>query len=219
MRAVNLMPRDEYRARLSTGRLPVLVAGGGVVLVTAVAFMLATSASSGASQARSDLEAVEAQLAALPRSTGSAVSQGMLMQERSDRVAALSAALGSRTAFDRLLREISYVLPRDAWLTQLEATVPVSSGVPAGALPPAAQAATQPSGVTIQGASFTHESVATVLARLAAVPSLTDVRLTGTALVDPTVETTSSEGARVVRKGKPFVTFVVTASVNTGAGQ
>jgi Tfp pilus assembly protein PilN len=217
VRAVNLIPRDESRARLSAGRVPVFAAAGGVVLVTAVAFMLATSASSSASQAKTDLEAVEAQLAALPRSTGSAVSQGMLMQERSDRVAALSAALGSRTAFDRLLREISYVLPANAWLTQLEASAPASSDLPPGTVPPAAQAPADASGVTIQGATFKHESIATVLARLSAVPSLSDVRLTGTTLVDPTVETTAGDGTKVRKKGKPYVTFVISASVNTGA--
>jgi hypothetical protein len=74
--------------------------------------------------------------------------------------------------------------------------------------------------VTIEGATYSHDSVATVLARLAVVPSLANVRLTSTALVEPQVgeSSDSSEPAAPTasKRGKPFVTFVVSASVRTG---
>jgi Tfp pilus assembly protein PilN len=209
MRAVNLMPRDERRARLDAGRLPLIAAAGGVVVVTAVAFLVASSASGSASDSKAELQAVEAAIAQVPEAPpGAAVNVGTLAQERSNRIAALSAALTSRTAFDRVLREISLVLPENAWLTRLEATAPAEAVPLPGAVPTPQTGAT--TGVTIEGATYSHDSVATVLVRLAVVPSLTDVRLTSTALVEPQAEDGS------VSRGKPFVTFVVSASVRTG---
>jgi len=210
MRAVNLMPRDERRARLEAGRLPLIGAAGGVVLATALAFVMASSASDSASESRSEAQAIEATIALLPKARGTGTTTGTLAQERSDRVAALSAALTSRTAFDRVLRDVSLVLPRDVWLTQLEASAPAPATPPEGAAPtPQVGAAT---GVTIQGATYSHDSVATMLARLAIVPSLTGVRLTGTALVEPQADEGSAEG-QPRKRGRPFVTFVVSASV------
>lgn len=216
MRAVNLLPRDEQRKTLEEGaRTPLLLAAGGVAIVTVVAMFLASTASGSADKQRSELAAVKAEITALPKADQPAVSQGMLMQERSDRVAALSAALAGRVAFDRLLREISFVLPEDAWLTQLGAVAPVSAvqAVPGAAPPPVAAVG---EGVTIQGATYSHDTVAIVLARLAAVPSLADVRLTASTLVEPqAADTEGLDGQPVAsgQRGKPFVTFVVSASL------
>ena len=225
MRAVNLMPRDERRTRLATGRLPLFAAAGGIVVVTAAAFFLASGASSTATEVRGEVAAVETAIATLPRPAETAVSQGAIAQERSDRTTALSAALATRTSLDRLLREVSYVLPRNAWLTKLEATAPVAEALPEGAAPPP-QATATAAGVTIEGATYSHESVSAVLARLSLAPSLSGVRLTSTALVEPQPEETSVETPKgkkgkkgkkkVAKKPKSFVTFVVSASVSTG---
>jgi Tfp pilus assembly protein PilN len=212
MRAVNLMPRDERRERLEMGRLPLFAAVGGVVAVTAAAFFLASSASSSADETKAELQAVEAAIEQLPKDPDSEVSAGTLVQERSNRVAALAAALSSRTAFDRVLRDISLVFPENAWLTQLEASAPqVAAPVPAAALPPGTEGT---STVAIKGATFSHDAVATVLARLSVVPSLANVRLTSTALVEPQEDESST-----AKPARPFITFDVSASVKTGDTQ
>ena len=211
MRAVNLIPGDERQARFESGRLPILAAAGGIVVVTAAAFFLSNSASSSANETRVELQAVEAAIAQLPKEGDSSASVGTFVQERSERVAALAAALKSRAPFDRLLREVSYVVPENAWLTRLEVTAPVASGpVDPTAPPPVAVE----SGVTIQGATYSHEGVAAVLARLSVVPSLADVRLTSTAIVEPEVDETEK---KIVKRQKPFVTFNISASVKAGA--
>jgi Tfp pilus assembly protein PilN len=210
MRAVNLMPRDERRERMELGRLPLFAAAGGVVAVTAAAFLLASSASGSADETKAEIQAVEAAIQQLPTAPDSEVGVGILAQEKSNRVAALAAALSSRTAFDRVLRDISLVFPEDAWLTQLEASAP-QVAVPGAAVPPGVAGGT--SSVTIKGATFTHDTVATVLARLSVVPSLTGVRLTSTALVQPQEDEENS----AAKPGRPFVTFDVSAAVKTGA--
>jgi Tfp pilus assembly protein PilN len=207
MRAVNLMPRDERRERLEMGRLPLFAAVGGIVAVTAAAFFLASSASGSADETKAELQAVEAAIEQLPTAPDSDVSVGTLVQERSNRVAALAAALSSRTAFDRVLRDISLVLPENAWLTQLEASGS-QVAAPGAAVPPGTEGT---STVVIKGATFSHETVATVLARLSVVPSLANVRLTSTALVAPQEDESST-----MKTAKPFITFDVSASIKTG---
>jgi len=218
MRAVNLLPRDEQRERFQTARTSLFLAGGGVMVATALAMFLAYSAGGDASDSRAQLQAVETEIANLPKVADAVVTHGTIVRERSDRVAALSAALSTRVPFDRLLREISFVLPGDAWLTQLDATAPVSA-VPAvaGAAPPP-PTTTAPAGVSIEGATYSHDSVARVLARLSVVPSLENVRLTSSARVEPQKESPSGDGAAKPQgPRKPFVTFIVTASLRTGA--
>ena len=50
-----------------------------------------------------------------------------LAAEKGARVGALSAALTSRIAWDRVLRQVSLVLPEDVWLTSLSATAPTAA--------------------------------------------------------------------------------------------
>lgn len=218
MRAVNLLPRDEQRVRLGATRVPLLGAIGGVVLVTLFAFLLSSTASGAAGDTRAELEAVEAALARLPEAPAPEVSQGVLAQERTDRVAALSAALSSRISFDRLLTQVSLVLPDDAWLTGLSASQPEPSALPPGVQPtPSTPASSPTAGVTIQGSTYTQESVARVLSRLAIVPSLENLTLTGTAVVQPEVPEGETGKKAGRKKARAVVTFTISASLRTGA--
>jgi Tfp pilus assembly protein PilN len=225
MRAVNLLPRDEQRARIEGARTPFLIAAGGVVFVTVVAALLSFSAAGSVDDQKAELADVESAIANLPKAPQSEVSQGTLIRERADRTNALAAALTTRVAFDSVLSEVAYVFPKDAWLTNFEASAPEVQTAPAGGAPPPPPAGAQAlaAGVTIQGAAFKHETVATVLARLALVPSLENVQLTASTLVEPQAEARPSgsqaQAAAPGKPEKPFVTFIVTASLRTGAGR
>jgi Tfp pilus assembly protein PilN len=218
MRAVNLLPRDEQQPRLQGGRLPLLLAAGGVVAVTAGAFLLGSSASGSVDERQAELAAIEASIAQVPRPPDQAVDSGVIAQERTDRVAALSAALTTRFSFDRLLREISFVLPRNAWLTGLTAALPsaeAQAGVP-GAAPVVSE------DVTIEGATYSHDSVAVILARLAVVPSLENVSLTATSRVEsqpseasPAPKSKKSKKKANARKSA-VITFTIAASLRAG---
>jgi len=226
MRAVNLLPRDEQRPRIEGARIPLLAAAGGVAAVTTGAVLLAFSASGAADERRAELAAVQAAIARLPKAPDQAVSQGTLVQERTDRVAALSAAVSTRFAFDRLFREISYVIPKDAWLTGLKAANPAAltpaSGSTGGAPAPSSPGS---EAVTIEGATYSHDSVARILSRLAVVPSLEGVRLTASTRVEPQPTTgTPSEPTKYSKKSKKskktkqvkkraVVTFTISASL------
>lgn len=212
MRAVNLLPVDLETRRFEAGRLPVLVAGGGIAAVTAAAAVLFIGASGSVSDQRAQLESVEAALARIPaQGQQSAVAPGTIAQERSDRVTALAAALTTRVPVDRLLGELAYVLPEDAWLTGLTASSPTATAAAPGSAAPGAAATP---GITIQGATYSHQSVARVLARLAALPTLTNVRLSASARVEPVAP--EGDAKNTVKKQKRFVSFTITAGFRAG---
>jgi Tfp pilus assembly protein PilN len=226
MRAVNLLPRDEKGARLDSRRTPLLAAAGGIAAVTVLFAFLGFSASGSADDKRAELERVEAAIAKLPQA-GSGLSSGLISQERTSRVAALGAALSTQISFDRLLRQVSLVLPDDVWLTSLTAASPAgAAGTPSTPATPATSGATQPAGsaaividtVTIQGTTYTQEAVAHLLARLAVVPTLSNVRLTSTTLGDSAATQSQPAGqpAAQTKPGKKVVTFIITAALRTG---
>jgi Tfp pilus assembly protein PilN len=211
MRAVNLLPRDVERQRSEGGRAPLLVASGGIAAVTAAAIVLFISASGSIDDERARLESVEAAITRITDSGQPALVPGAIARERTDRVAALSAALTTRVPLDRLLRQLAFVLPDDAWLTGMSAVAPADATV-------AVPATTATQGVTIQGATYSLASVARVLSRLAAIPSLDDVRLAASARVAPAAEGSSGADAQPKATQKTVVTFSIAANLRPGSG-
>src|SRR5690349_22028225 len=133
MRAVNLLPRDESK-RTKTN-VPVLVGVVGAVVVCALLSMLFLSASSKVRDEQGELDALNAQLAVIPPPPPpDSAGAGLATQEQA-RLTALSGALSKRVAWDRVLRNLSLVLPNDVWLSTLNATSPSPANL--AAPPPA----------------------------------------------------------------------------------
>jgi Tfp pilus assembly protein PilN len=226
VRAVNLLPRDVDRAGSDRGRLPLLVLAGGLGAITAAAILAYFSTAGTVSERRGELEAAQAAVTAATSSSEPTPNQGVVAQERTDRVAALSAALSSRVPLDVLLRQLSFVLPADAWLTGLQATsgddaspAPASGSSGTSTPTPAGAQTSAGTSITIDGATYTQDSVARVLARLAVLPALTDIRLTKSERVVPAASAATGTGAKQKSKKKPrsVVTFSITATYGGGA--
>ena len=172
MRAVNLLPREVPTKSFEAKRGVVFGAAGGFALLTVALAALMFSAGGSIGDQQSQLDALNAELAALPRPEPGENEAGVnaaLAAEKNDRIAALSTALSSRVAWDRVLRQISQILPEDVWLTSLmsqEAPTPE----------PGTTEATGPS-VIISGATYSHSGVARLLARLGVLPALSVVQL------------------------------------------
>jgi Tfp pilus assembly protein PilN len=179
MRAVNLLPRDQaQKSRVKKEQIP-FVAGGCVGLIVTALLASQYLSQSGKVQAeREKLADLKAQLAALPSPPPPPTpGQTKLAAEQKTRLTALKTALDTRVAWDRVLREVSLVLPEDVWLTQLSLKSPIS---PATNQPP--QTAEGPTGFTIEGSTYSHDAVARLLSRLAVVPDLTNVQLVGSSI-------------------------------------
>jgi len=173
MRAVNLLPRDHAHGTIRKESLPVLVgACSGVLVVAALGAMFMIGSGKVAAQQRKldDLNRIYDALPPAP--AGPSAAQQALVGEQNARVAALSTALSSRVAWDRVFREFSLVLPDDVWLTQLTAKSPISPATNA-----ASSSGTTASQFVITGRTYSHDGVARLLSRLQVVPDLTNVQL------------------------------------------
>ena len=96
MRAVNLLPRDDARSK-SRQTNPVVL-GGVIAGVAATAIIAAVflTVSTGVADKQERLDAAQAELDATPLPPPADTSAATLQQERSQRVVALSTALGKR---------------------------------------------------------------------------------------------------------------------------
>ncbi len=187
MRAVNLLPKELQNAKSIRHEDPAVVVGsalGVIVMIALGASFFVAHASANAEQAR--LTAARLELAQLaqhqrPAPKPSAPSAPItpivpapaITGQEASWLSAVSTNLSQRIAWDRLLREVSLVIPDDVTLVQLTLTAPTAASAGAGATPGA-------QGFVIQGSAFSYDSVARLLSRLALVPDLSNVTLTNT---------------------------------------
>jgi Tfp pilus assembly protein PilN len=218
MRAVNLLPRDLESSSPGGTRRLVLAAVGGVAAVTLLAGILGMNASAKADEQRGSLELTEAAIARIPVKERQPVASDTTA-ERSSRIAALQSALSTRTPVDRVMAQLSYVVPEDVWLSGLTMTIPsdVASTPTAGQAPGAvATGAT----VTLTGATYSQAAIARFLARLSTLSALDNVRLTESNRVEPQAPAVSPADAgkapAAAKKQKVVVTFTVTADLHQG---
>jgi Tfp pilus assembly protein PilN len=217
MRAVNLLPVEPKRTRKAPGVATQLAIVAPFVVggVLAAGYLLT---SSQVNSKRATLTALQDELAAIPKPAQEPQQSPALASERNLRIATLSATLQSRLVWDRVLREISEVLPGDVWLTTLSATTPEAPAA-VSATPTTPAATTTATGTTptttttattttsttpaaapapvvqplnMQGYTYSQEGVARLLSRLQVVPALQNVKLVSSAqskLLDQTVVT------------------------------
>jgi Tfp pilus assembly protein PilN len=172
MRAVNLLPGDG--AKRSKTNVPVLVGVAGAVVVCALLSFMFLSASSQVHDKQNELNAINAQIAVIPPPPPPDAAGAALASQQKARLTALSGALSKRVAWDRVLRNLSLVLPSDVWLSTLSASSPAS---PASAAVPIPAAGATPTGFLLSGYTYSQQGVARLLSRLEVLPDLTNVQL------------------------------------------
>jgi Tfp pilus assembly protein PilN len=178
MRAVNLLPR-EASTSIKTKKegpnvVPIVAGAGGllVVIALAAAFVVANG---HVTSRRAALDRAKTQLAETPARNDASLAENKLLSDRDRRAVALAAALSRRVAWDRILRRFALVLPDDVWLTNLTGDTPTSTTDLAATSAPGADQT--PTGLTLDGYSYSHDAVARLLSRLAVVPDLKNVQL------------------------------------------
>jgi Tfp pilus assembly protein PilN len=205
MRAVNLLPADAAQRKSFLKEDPAVVVGsalGAVVLIALAAGFLNVHSKVSANNAQ--LAAVRTQLAKLsehkrvippslstPAYVQPIVPMPTVMSEQQPRLDALSSAMSTRIAWDRILREFSLVLPSDVTLASLSLTAPLAVITP-GAVTHDLQ---------LSGTTYSYDAVARAISRLMLIPDLSNVTLAGSS-ASPATSTTPA-----------LVTFSVTATV------
>ncbi len=201
MRAVNLLPREPagHRKRMPSGQ--VLLAGTAPLLAAAFVYLGFSYEHAKVSDVKATVDVASAELSGLGPAASVASAGQQLAVQRSTRLRALQDALSRRVAWDGTLGQVARVLPPNVWVTALTAQSPTptnisstvgaassstttgsttTTGTTTTAAPPPAPAA---AAFSLSGFAFTNAEVAQVLARLALIPSLTDVALVSTASV------------------------------------
>ncbi len=177
MRAVNLLPEDTKSRRLGMpGAVP--VAGAAATLAAVGVIMALAHVESGTVASRqARVDDLQQQLSRVPTQMSATSTAGSaILTSHDSRTAAVEAALKARVPWDTVLRQLALILPEGTWLDGLQLAAPGASvaGAPAAAPDPAA---TPTSGVVITGYTASAASLALVLQRISAVPSLTSVKL------------------------------------------
>jgi Tfp pilus assembly protein PilN len=188
MRAVNLLPRDLQNAKSIRHEDPAVVVGSalGVIVMIAlgsaffVAHGKANTEQSRLTKARLELAQLSEHQQAAPKPSAPTapitpiVPPPAVTGEEAAWLSAVSTNLSQRIAWDRVLREVSLVVPDDVTLLSLTMTAPTAASAAA------AVGSTATQGFVIQGSAFSYDSVARLLSRLALVPDLSNVTLTST---------------------------------------
>ena len=199
MRAVNLLPRDDQNRNKRKQNVPALISTALIVLVTGLVGVMYLSAKGTAQSKASELEGARTELAMMPSVADIQAKDAprvKLKTEHDARVTALSSALTRRIAWDRILREISLVLPNDVWLRNMSASSPTPAS---GATPAVTPTGLPPTLMTIEGSTYSHDAVARLLTRLSVIPDLKNIWLTKSELG--------------VVAGRPIVSFTILADV------
>jgi Tfp pilus assembly protein PilN len=180
VRPVNLIPQDQRRRtpREGSGKGAHAVLGVlAVLLAMAVVYVLTansvTEKESQAEEARVEAEQLEAQAANKESFTDFA-------EVAQTRAASVAAVASTRFDWERLMRELSRVLPAGSWLTSASASAIGDPGVAENPTAPAATAA--PAGgspsATLTGCTPKHSDVARMMVRLRQLHRVVDVELT-----------------------------------------
>jgi Tfp pilus assembly protein PilN len=185
MRAVNLLPKDSAHNRKSFKREdPAVVVGAGlgaVVMIALIGGFMNVHSKVGAEQTK--LDAARAEYAKLslekkaapvikPVKTDPIIPVPAVTAEEQPRLSAISSALGTRIAWDRILREFSLVMPDDVKVTSVSLAAPSTDAATTGA--PVGGGS---QGFSIAGSAFSHDGVARLLSRLMLIPDLENVTL------------------------------------------
>lgn len=180
MKSVNLLPQTQRRTPGFKGSRTQIAAVGAVVLVGAMGFW-GYSLHSQVDQAKKDVEVASIERDGLRDQLG-AYQQAQTRQAAQEvRSGAVVGLVAGRTNWERIVRDLSAVMPHQVWLTNLKGETAI---VPAGTAPvtatatPALNDATVPQGVHLDGFAYTQKQVALLMARANTVAGLGEPRLT-----------------------------------------
>jgi Tfp pilus assembly protein PilN len=123
MRPVNLIPVEDRHgdnAPLRTGPLVYILLGALVLVLAGVSILILTS--NQVSDSKSELAQVTQEDAAAKARAESLASYSEFSALHAERVQTISSLAQSRFDWERVMRELSLILPADVWLTSLDAS-------------------------------------------------------------------------------------------------
>ena len=220
MKAVNLIPTEQRRARptgANSGSAYAVV-GVLVVLLALVVGYVVTSNSVNDNKAKAEKAKQEADaLAAQTKQLDAFTDFSSIKQQR---LASVMGAAQTRFDWERLMREISRVMPAGSWLQTTQASVlgdpGAAAGLSAGTPDPTGAAPTGPQ-ATFVGCTPKQSEVAKILVRLRSMYRVTDVEL-NESLREQGVEDVTTDSCGPLYKFDVTVSFAPAAPAETPKG-
>lgn len=121
MRPVNLIPGDERRDRATMqGTLAYAVIGALLVVLAGVTLLVVTN--NQISERKAKVARLQQQNAVAGARAARLAAYSEFGEVRDQRVAAVTSLADSRFDWERVMRELSLILPKDVWLTNLTGT-------------------------------------------------------------------------------------------------
>ncbi|HEY0318188.1 MAG TPA: PilN domain-containing protein [Solirubrobacterales bacterium] len=193
MRPIDLIPaelRQGAHGPMRTGAIPYIVVGALVAILAGVALMVSTS--NQISERRSEVAHLKREDAAAKQQATrlSAYVQFQTLHEQ--RVATITSLADSRFDWERVMRELSLILPQDVWLTDLNASAAAGSG--SGGGESAGSGGVAGPSLELSGCATGQESVASFVTALKDIDGVTRVGLQSSELSAQELGAGGSEG-------------------------
>jgi Tfp pilus assembly protein PilN len=193
VRPVNLIPKEERRGHLAplrSGPLAYFVLGALVAALAGVILLVVTG--NEISDSRAELANVEAQTSAAKAKAAKLApftAFHLLQQQRTETISNLA---DSRFDWERVMRQLALILPRDVWLTSLTGTATPEVQVNGGAGIAMRQSIPGPA-LEMVGCAAGQEGVAKFVAELKDIDGVTRVGLQSSEL--PIGESSGGSGS------------------------
>jgi Tfp pilus assembly protein PilN len=176
MRPVNLLPpelRQGAQAPMRTGAIPYVVLGALVAVLAGVALLVVTG--NQVSERKSEAAQLKSEnaVAAMEAKRLAAYVQFQTLHEQ--RVATITSLADSRFDWERVMRELSLVLPRDVWLTELGASASAEAEAGEGGGGASLRDSIPGPALTIVGCAAGQEAVAGFVTALKDIDGVTRV--------------------------------------------
>jgi Tfp pilus assembly protein PilN len=184
MRPVNLIPPEQRRgaqAKMRTGPLPYIVLGALVLALIGVALLVTTG--NQISESKAEVATLKREDAAAEAKAQRLAAYSQFATLAEQRVATVESLADSRFDWERVMHELSLVLPGKVWLTSLDASASpeTSAGEGSGAASGLRGAIAGPA-LEMSGCATGQEAVAEFVTALKNIDGVTRVGLSSSEL-------------------------------------
>ena len=182
MRPVNLIPKEERtggRRPMRSGPVAYVVVGALVAALLGVTALVVTD--NQISESKAEIARMEGEVAAAEARAQSLSTYSQFHSVREQRLATITSLADSRFDWERVMRELSLVLPDDVWLTTLSASASPTAETAGGASGSLRSAVSGPA-LSLSGCAGGQDSVAGFVQALKDIDGVTRVGVESSSL-------------------------------------
>lgn len=194
MRPVNLIPKEERaggRRPMRGGPVAYIVVGAMVAALLGVTALVVTG--NQISDSKAEIASMEGEVAAAEAKAQSLSAYTQFHSVREQRLATITSLADSRFDWERVMRELSLILPGDVWLTNLSASASPTAETAGGASGSLRASVSGPA-LSLSGCASSQDSVAGFVQALKDIDGVTRVGVESSAVGEGSGASTDSAG-------------------------